>query len=1052
MASVPPSEARQPAGRAETRRVQKTLTVLFIDLVDSTPLSERLDVSSFDGVISRFHDEVGQVLAANHCNLVKFAGDGAMAVFGEPVLADDDALRSVRAAIALRAMLDRLNEELFQTWNVRLELRIGVNTGKALVSRPNGQESDVLGHSVNVASHLQEAAQPGEILIGDLTYQLLRATVEVEPAPDLALREQGIPIAAWRLIDVNADNEPQRRRADAPMIGRDHELRLLHESFERAVAQRTCHLITVTGEAGVGKSRLATEFVQELGDQAKVLHGQCQTYGEGITYWPIARMLQQAAGIQRGDPAETARERLAKLVGGNRGVLAGVARLLGLPGNPGGEPEDVHRAIRNAFHHMASHQPLILIVEDLHSAQPPLLELITRLAESLRDSSVLFICLARSELLDRHPGRSLSVPNASSMYLRPLNLSQSERLTSLLLAEGELHPDMRARISRRTGGNPLFIEELIAMLLDTMTLRLDAGRWTPTDLADLPKAPRIDAVLDARLDRLNEEEKLVLERAAVVGNRFSPAEVAALMDLPVLEEVARALEALARKDLLCFAPNLAAEELGDDVYRFRHALIKESAYRRIAMDVLADLHCRYAKWRSERIGDDKPHGNQILGYHYGMAHRCWVQARGSDQRAHELAVLAGEHLAIAGHEQVVQGSLPAAVITLRRAVELLPKDHPGRLLVLLDYADSLRDDQLEDADASYRQVLDEAAALGDERLKQHGVIGRHELLWFRSIQGDVRQSHDAIDRAIHVFESHDDKLGLAKARRLRAYILAATGASTRALEEADRAIELARQAEDARLEAKIRRLQGIILFWGPTPLSEVAVRVRQDVEWARQRGMYSLEAGALSILARVAAMQNDVDEARQLLEQTKAITPDLDEILTVTTEVMSEGLVELYADDPEASAAALDRGLRILERRGSGTARADLAALLAQCRLRQKRYDEALTLTEICEHAAAAESLHDTQIKWRELRAAVLARKGQLDLAEPLAREAVERSSRSEHFDSRGAALLTLAEILRDRELPREAARFASDALRVYRDKGDLVSTERARLLLAELE
>jgi tetratricopeptide (TPR) repeat protein len=516
------------------------------------------------------------------------------------------------------------------------------------------------------------------------------------------------------------------------------------------------------------------------------------------------------------------------------------------------------------------------------------------------------------------------------------------------------------------------------------------------------------------------------------------------------DAAARLLGELVRKDFLLYEPTgTGSAESNGGTYRFRHVQIQRAAYRRIPDLNRAELHERYADWLAQR-GTQAAAAAEKVGFHLDKAHRDRVQDLGRhDDHTRQLAVRAGEYLALAGQQYVLQGDPASAAACLRRAVELLPETHAAWLQASLNLAEAQRAD-VEAAKEAYEAVRQAAHRAGDEPIEMHALLGRLEVEWFEQFKGEWREGREEIERAIWTFVKHGDNLGLAKAWRLLAHAYTSVGDSGKARDAAEQAIEFVRRAGNERLEAQIFRLYCVILFWGPTPLAEVIQKNEEALEWARARGLHSLEAGALSILARAAAMRGEFEQARQCNREARAVITDLGELLTVASESISEGLVELLADNLPAAEKALRDGYRRLEQRGGRSALAVVAASLARVLLLQEREDEAEELIRVCVDAAS-ESQLDTQMKWRQLQALVLARRGQVEEAERIAREAVRLSQRSQQLDSQAEALLDLAEVLRSNSQVEEARVQAELALHLYDRKGNLVSAARVRRLLNEL-
>jgi class 3 adenylate cyclase len=466
----------RPLRAAAARETRKIATVVFCDLAESTAVGERLDPEVFHRVMTRFYRTVQQVLRGHGGTVGPLEGDGCMTLFGVPVANEDDALRAVRAAVELRDALADLQAELARDFGVGLHARTGINTGEVVDGGTGPGQPFTAGDTVNVAARLEQAARPGEILLGEATLRMVRDAVEVEGVAPLTLKGKTSLVPAYRLLGVTP-GVPGRTRPEVPLVGRNQELALLRLAFARAVRERSCHLVTVLGAAGVGKTRLADELAAAVGDRATVLRGRCLAYGAGvITYYPITRMVSEAAGIATTEPAVVV-ERLGALVAGEDHadrIVRRVARVFGATEGTG-SPEDTYWAVRKLFQVVASRKPLILVVDDLHWAEPTLLDVLEHLVEWSRDAPILLVCLARPELLDLRPSWAGGRRNALTMQLSPLDGEEAEQLLDHLLGEVTLPARERARAVRMAEGNPLFLVELVAALLDEG----GGGAWRP---------------------------------------------------------------------------------------------------------------------------------------------------------------------------------------------------------------------------------------------------------------------------------------------------------------------------------------------------------------------------------------------------------------------------------------------------------------------------------------------------------------------------------------------------------------------------------------------
>jgi predicted ATPase/class 3 adenylate cyclase len=694
-------------------KARKTVTALFADITGSTALGERLDPESLREVISRYFDEARTVIERHGGTVEKFIGDAVMAVFGVPQAHEDDALRAVRAGDDLRRALLRLNEELEGELGVRLQARIGVNTGKVVVGDPSSGESFVTGDAVNVAARLEQSAEPGEILIGEETRRLILDAVITEPAGPLSLKGKSEPVAAHRLLEVRPGAAAHTRRLDSPLVGRDAELAQLEKAFGDVVGTPACGLVTVVGEAGVGKSRLVAELVAELVGRAQVLFGRCLPYGEGITFWPIAEAIRAAAGISEGDSREEARARITSLVSGfeDAGLVADrVSAVLGL-GESGGDIHEMFWAVRRVLESLARDTPMVLVAEDVHWAESTLLDLIDYLVEFSADRSILILSTARPELRDTRP----EWVGGSAVILQPLSDRDSEDLIGNLVGRAEFPADVRTRIIDAAEGNPLFVEELLRMLIDDGLLVREDGHWHPRgDLSALALPSSIHALLSARLDRLSEEERAVIQRAAVVGKVFYWGAVAALAPQEMSDRVGAHLQALLRRELI--RPERVGFA-GEDAFRFSHILVREAAYETVPKRTRADLHERFAGWLERKAGQRVAEYEEILGYHLEQSYRYRAELGRVDEASRQLGRRAAARLAAPGRRALQRGDMRAAVNLLSRAAELLPADI-ARPAVLTDLATALKEaGQWESAQGLFAQAVASAVASGDRHLE-----------------------------------------------------------------------------------------------------------------------------------------------------------------------------------------------------------------------------------------------------------------------------------------------------------------------------------------------
>jgi predicted ATPase/class 3 adenylate cyclase len=1049
------SEVATPA------REYKLVTTAYCDVVGSTALGARLGPLVTSQVLDEYGDTVRKVLGERGATVSKRHGDGFLATFGVPELHVDDALRAVRAASALRAAVAGISARLRGEHGVGLEVRIGINTGDVLVVHDaDTYEEQLVGSAVHLTKRFEEAARPGEILLGEQTYRLVADAVRAERAKPVPVEGLPKPQRCWRFLDLRPTPEDRQL---APLVGRDLELELLTRLFDRAVAEQRPHLVGVLGPSGVGKSRLTDEFALGLGDRATVLRAKCPEIATNVTVWPLIEIVRQAAGITPGDPPEDARARLAGLVRGEeRGELVTerMAQMLGFGGSSG-LPEGTLWALQRLLRAVARRRPLVVVVDDVQWAAAILLDAIEDLAANLQDVPVLLLSIARpEELALNHAGWPSARPNTFLIDLSPLRVREGEQLVRHLLGD-RVDPDLQALITQEAQGYPLMIEERVTSLRHDDLLVDVGGEWALRSKVTGDGGPetgpvpaRIRLLYLARLERLSARGRVMVEAASVVGERFHVGDVEALTGASEPSEVAADLQELVGLGLILLDQSPVSFPLPPGAgsgYKFRHPMIRAVAYGRMADDRRAELHERYADWLTERAGERPHQFDELIVNHFSEAHRYRRRLAPRDERTRVVARKAGERYANAGKRAADRGDTRLVQEWLGPAIQLLPADHPQRREVLPSLAEAQQaSGKLEEAARSYQELAKSAKAVDDEKLAMHATIGRLRLLALHEPQRFKDEDRDQIERAIPVFERLGDKQGLAKALHLLAYLHWTRGNLSLAANSADVALRNARAASDAYWEATIIGLLSLVLYWGATPLDEVEGRNREWLTEARTRSMRSLEVTALTVLARVAALKRDTDEARQLVRSANSITTDLGESLTQAADCITQALIEVIDDNLETAEDLLRAGLRQLEEMGGTRPRASVAAMLARVVYLRGRSDEAEELTRICERIAPPDQL-DTQIKWRSVRAVSVAR-SEPEEAERLAKEAVGLADKTDQLDSQAEARIDLAEVLRLGGRRREAARELERAIDLYRAKGNEVGEGNASRLLRALE
>jgi class 3 adenylate cyclase/tetratricopeptide (TPR) repeat protein len=1053
------------AAPGRRRGVRKVVTVVVCDVHGSTALGERLDPESLGRVMARWIDAMRAVLERHHGTVQKFIGDAVVAVFGVPVVREDDALRAVRAAAAMQDAVAELD--------AGLDVRIGVATGEVMVG-----DAMVVGDAVQLATRLQVAAGPGQVLVDRRTWRLSRDALVVVPVVAARRAAGDIGVGAFRLVDVSPDAPARARRHEGPLVGRQAELQLFDLVFRRSVQTSSCHLLTVLGAAGVGKTRLVTAAVDAVGEAATVLSAPCPSDAEGSTFWPVAEIVRRAAEIKPADSPEQARAKLDELLDGAEDgpeVADRVGRLIGLEASPV-PAEDAAWAARRCLEVVAGRRPLVVVVDDLHWAQPTLLDLLEQVVSLAEEAPILLVAVARPELLEQRTGWAGGQRSASTLLLEPLGADESVTLVEQLAGEAPLPADATGYLTRVAEGNPLFLEELLAMLIEEDRLRLDGGRWVAENLPAASIPPTVQAVLAARLDRLAGEERAVLDRASVMGQVVDRSALLALSPQAARADVLVQLLSLVRKQLLRPAPGPLG---GRDALRFRHLLVRDVAYESLPRQTRAQLHERYAAWLADTAGARGRELEEIIGWHLEQAHRQLAELGPVDAHGRELAAGAAGRLASAGRRAIGRGDLPAAVNLLERAIALLPEgsgEPPGgapvdpegsgeprrgapvdpepgdrdRLHLLTELGEALVLN-LEPGRAA--GVLDEALAAadrtGDAELRAHAILGRLDLrLDTEPERPDEGPSsfRAEVHEVLSALEGLGDHQGQARGWRLLgldSYLRCHVGTAEA---EFQRAIEHAGLAGDERLEAGLAYARVQAAFWGPTPAADGIARCEEIRRQAE--GSYRVEMAALHTLAGLHAMQGRFEQARGLADASAAIAGKLgpNRFAAICSQFL--GQAELLAGDAAAAERRLRWGYGILERMGERGLRSELAANLARTLCVQGRDDEALDLAELSGELAFRDDLY-AQVERRGPLATVLARRGRQQEAERLAAEAVAMARRSDMLGVQANALLDHAGVLRLGGRADQAAPLLREALALSERKGNLVTGDRARELLA---
>ena len=1030
------------APSAETR---KTVTVLFCDLVGSTAMGEQIDPETLRNLLSRSFDRVGAIVESHGGVVEKFIGDAAMAVFGIPRVHEDDALRAVRAAAEIREALQAVAGV---GGGAAVAWRTGIATGEVVAGDAGAGSRLVTGDAVNVAARLQQTAQPGEILITSETHQLVRDAVHVEALGEVAVKGRQAPIETFRLVDVDRSAAGHERRLDSPMVGRERPRRLLDEAFAEVRDQRVVHLFTILGSAGVGKTRLVNEFVSSIGERARVVRGRCLSYGEGITYWPISEIVRGATGIGQTAGGEPAADlaRIAAVLGENPDrdrIGERVGEAIGLiRGEP--VPDETPWAIRSFFEALAADRPLVVVLEDLQWAQPLLLDLVEHVADWSRDAPILMIVLARQELLEVRPAWGGGKRSATIISLEPLNHDETAQLIDNLLGQAHLPETVFDRIRSAAEGNPLFVEELLEMLIDEGALARTNGDWTASrDLATLAVPPTIQALLSARLDGLAGPDRAVLERGSVEGTVFHRDAVAALAPASLQASVGSSLQTLTRREFV--APD-RPELTGREAFRFRHQLIRDAAYQAIAKQSRTELHERFADWLESALGDRLDEYRPILAYHLEQAARYRRELDPGDPTLSGLAQRAAAQLAAAGEDALDRGDFNASANLLSRAIALLDSSDPGALPMRLILGDALSwSGDIRTADAHLAETRTIAERQGDERSALRAETVR---LYPRVSLGTETMSalEDEASRIHERLTELGDQEGAVRAGLEVAKLRFWQGRVQSGL---DLAKQLLPAAGRGRLGDDVRGWIVGFAYWGPTPSTdaiELGQRMESEMGDPRQAANRTeRQIGALL------AMQGHFDEARTKFDHQRALNEEMGSRHLLGSLLSHHaGPAELLAGDPASAAEMARSGFELLTAGGDRGFASTSAVNVARALLELGRDDEAEEWARTGQ-GMTTEDDFATQGPALGVLARVSARRGDLETAERLAREAVEMMDATDQLTQVADVHADLAAVLLAAGNHEGAKTEFGRALDAYERKGHVVGAEKMRARLAQL-
>jgi len=989
-----------PAQEPSLLPMRKTATVLYADLVASRAHAAPLDPEALGQLLERYSTASQRVLERHGGTVEILRGGAVLAVFGVPRAHEDDASRALRAATELREELQALGGEV--------ESRVGVSTGEVFVGG-SAAAALVSGAVISVAKQLEEAAAAGEILLGGTTVRLVRDAAKLDSLKPLPFPEER-PLGVWRLRQLVEGAPAIPRRFEAPLVGRRRELGELWSAFEAMRIASRCRLLVLAGEAGIGKTRLAREFVAQVADRATVVTGRCAPYGEGLTWLPLREILRAA-------DAETP-EALASLLAAEQdGELAArqIAGAIGLAGDPA-PVDETNLAFRRLFEALAARRALVLIFEDVHWAEPTLLNLIDYLNERAT-GPMLVLCVSRTELLETRSGWA-----QRALTLTPLPEVEVGNLVDALQAD--LGSGARARVVEVAEGNPLFAEQLVVHAQEEGAGSLDMAPAS------------IEALLASRLDLLPADERVLLQSAAVLGRQFSRA---AVLELSAEDPAATdlRLRSLLRKGFIRAGAN-------EDSLSFHHVLMHNVAYATVPKSTRAVMHERTAEWL-DRHGDP----DELVGYHLEQAYRCQAELTPADERALNLGRRAADRLASAAQRTVAREDMRAAAALFGRAEALVSRADPLRPQLLAQLGEALAapgwSEELARADAVLSDAIESARGLHAPETEWSARLERAFVRRQIDPAAGMTQARNEAEEAIHVCEKRGYARELAKALLLLGTLEDDLGHARAAEEALGRALEYARRAGDERAERRILVHRGFIAVYGPTSTTDAIKLLERNLKLARAKAHTHWQAISYESLAILWAMRREVKTARGFLADGRMLRDDLGP--SGAGAALASASVERLAGEKATAEKAYRSALRLYGERGEVGFASSLASELAGLLLEQGKHAEALRLTEFSERNAAAADMH-AQALWRGVRGRVLAGRGLREEAVRLAGEAAQIAAATDWLSLHADRLVDLGIVLRLEERMDEAVSRLEQALRLYERKGNLVGAARSRALL----
>lgn len=995
--------------------VRKNVTALFGDLVGSTSFGEQVDPEAARAVMAGYFAMLRSTIEGHAGSVAKFTGDGVMAVFGIPEVAEDDALRAVAAGLELQRRFRGFADSVREQHGIELGLRVGVNSGELVTG---DGDDDLVGDVLNTAARLEAACRPGQVLVGEDTWRMTRSSFTYEVLGEVQVKGKADAIATFQVVH----DAPRRRDDTTPFVGRVDELDVLREAFRAVTASMTARLVTVLGPPGVGKTRLAAEL--RAANEVRSFDLRFERRGS-TTFTPIVELLREATGS--GSVAD-----VEHLVGDHPEADRLGLVLAAMLGH--GEPrstEESFWAARRLLEVLAADGPIVLVVDDIQWAEPLFWDLLDHLVEWVQ-APVLLVALARPELRELRPELAQTGPRVfASVWLEGLDADTSRELAARLLDTDELPADLVERIPDSTEGNPLFIRELIQMLVADGVVVRDGDVWHLTvDVEAIEVPPTVLSLLASRVERLPDDERQVVELASVIGTEFDRGLLEAIAGGEVGARLDALIDRLRRRDLV----EPSGTWVGDHpVYRFHHVLVRDAAYRRLLKANRAELH----ELVGRHLEEHGEHGDELdvtVAHHFEQVHRYRSELGTVDGVTIGLASRATARLRAAAEQALSREDLPSAGNYARRALALTDGIDERNELLLLGCEAFMSSGDVTNGAGLVDQLFESA---DNARLSAWADCFRAQL-WSLTDPERLTEAAALAEDAAGRLAELDDQAGVAKARLVRAGTLARLGRVGDCEAELDLALGAARTVGDRRRTVSVLGAAPLAALWGPSTVARAGGRCLDVLRLLRiTTTSPAVEATSIRCQGMLEALRGRFESAREKLETSRTTARDLGLRHGLYETEMFAGFVELLAGDPSAAEPHLVLARDGLGALGVGADASQAGALLGRSVLRQGRVEEAGHLAE--ESLASAGQNLQTAMASRSVLAEVRATQGRHDEARALIDEAIEIAERTDVVLDHAITLRSAARVAAAVGDERRRETWSARAATLLAEKGVIV-------------